>query len=251
MSKELTQGLFNFRLFIILICNALTTVAKEDTKLTQPSCGLWEVYYFRQISRGASKTARSEKRGRQQQKKNLETPGLFRAFRWWGRRKEIWARQTARWAHFAWRAKKKEYLLVVYNPRQKILETLMHVPFPLQCWEVIAKFRGYNNIAKRGEETKVNKIFQSVSRFLSEIVALTVKKLTCFWWTRTRKIDAPFILWWPNNVWCYDNRNVTCIHFVHFTIFREFTKKLDQVPNEGENKKKTVRIIFENQASRK
>ena len=133
----------------------------------------------------------------------------------------------------------------------KILETPMHVPFPLQCWDVIAKFRGYNNIAKRREETKVKKIFQSVSRFLSEIVALTVKKVTCFWWTRTRKIDIPFILWWPNNVWCYDNRNVTCIHFVHFTIFREFTKKLDQVPNEGENKKKTVRILFKNQASRK
>ena len=85
--------------------------------------------------------------------------------------------------------------------------------------------------------------FPKCLRFLFETVAFTVKKLTCFWWTRTRKIDIPFILWWPNDVWCYDNRNVTCIHFVHFTIFREFTKKLDQVPNEGENKKKTENYI--------
>ena len=240
-----------FRLLIILICNALTAVAKEDTKLTQPARRLWEVSFLRQIVEAHPNREKPEARASATEEKSRDSwpvPGVQMVGT--AQRDLSWT-NSAFWAHFAWRAKKKEYLFVAYNPRQKILATLMHVRFPLQCWEVIAKFRGYNNIAKRGEETKVNKIFQSVSRFLSEIVALTVKKLTCFWWTRTRKIDAPFILWWPNNVWCYDNRNVTCIHFVHFTIFREFTKKLDQVPNEGENKKKTVRIIFENQASRK
>ena len=52
----------------------------------------------------------------------------------------------------------------------KILETPMHVPFPLQCWDVIAKLRGYNNIAKGRGKTKRSRIFQSVSRFLSKIV---------------------------------------------------------------------------------
>ena len=50
----------------------------------------------------------------------------------------------------------------------------MHIPFPLQCWHVIAKLRGYNNSAKRKGRrgTKEGKIFQSVSRFLSKIVVL-------------------------------------------------------------------------------
>ena len=52
----------------------------------------------------------------------------------------------------------------------KIPETPMHVPFPLQCWDVIAKLRGYNNIAKGRGKTKGSRIFQSVSRFLSKIV---------------------------------------------------------------------------------
>ena len=43
-------------------------------------------------------------------------------------------------------------------------------PFPLQCWDVIAKLRGYNNIAKGRGKTKGSRIFQSVSRFLSKIV---------------------------------------------------------------------------------
>jgi len=47
----------------------------------------------------------------------------------------------------------------------------MHVPFPLQCWDVIAKLCGYNNIAKGRGKTKGSRIFQSVSRFLSKIVA--------------------------------------------------------------------------------
>ena len=163
MSKELAQGLFNFRLLIILTCNALTAVAKEDTKLTQPSRGLWEVYYFRQISRGASKTARSEKRGRQRQKKNLETPGLFRVFRWWGRRKEIWAGQTARWAHFAWRAKKKEYLFVVYNPRQKSLERLCTSLSLCNVEMWLQSFVATITLQKGGRKrkwTKFSKVFQ-------------------------------------------------------------------------------------------
>ena len=52
----------------------------------------------------------------------------------------------------------------------KILETVMHVPFRLQCWDVIAKLRGYNNIAKGRGKTKGSRIFQSASRFLSKIV---------------------------------------------------------------------------------
>ena len=35
----------------------------------------------------------------------------------------------------------------------------MHTPFPLQCWDVIAKLHGYNNIAKGrggGDERKQN-----------------------------------------------------------------------------------------------
>ena len=46
----------------------------------------------------------------------------------------------------------------------------MHVPFRLQCWDVIAKLRGYNNIAKGRGKTKGTRIFQSASRFLSKIV---------------------------------------------------------------------------------
>jgi len=53
----------------------------------------------------------------------------------------------------------------------KIHETPMHVPFPLQCWHVIAKLRGYSNIAKGMGKTKGSRILQSVSRFLSKIVA--------------------------------------------------------------------------------
>ena len=50
----------------------------------------------------------------------------------------------------------------------------MHVPFPLQCWHVIAKLSGYNNsTTRKGRRGKKGgKIFQSVSRFLSEIVVL-------------------------------------------------------------------------------
>ena len=46
----------------------------------------------------------------------------------------------------------------IYNPRApKVLETPMHVPVPLQCSDVIAKLRGYNNIAKgRGNEREQN-----------------------------------------------------------------------------------------------
>jgi len=51
----------------------------------------------------------------------------------------------------------------------------MHVPFPLQCWDVIEKLRGYNNIAKGRGKTKGSRIFQSVSRFLSKIVASSLK----------------------------------------------------------------------------
>ena len=42
----------------------------------------------------------------------------------------------------------------------------MHTPFPLQCWDVIAKLHGYNNIAKgRGggggrKEAKFSKVFE-------------------------------------------------------------------------------------------
>ena len=46
----------------------------------------------------------------------------------------------------------------------------MHVHFRLQFWDVIAKLRGYNNIAKGRGKTKGSRIFQSVSRFLSKIV---------------------------------------------------------------------------------
>ena len=46
----------------------------------------------------------------------------------------------------------------------------MHVPFRLQCRDVIAKLRGYNNIAKGRGKTKGSRIFQSASRFLSKIV---------------------------------------------------------------------------------
>lgn len=49
----------------------------------------------------------------------------------------------------------------------KILETHMHFPFPLQCWEVIATFHGYKNIAKGRRKRKGSEIFQSFSRFLS------------------------------------------------------------------------------------
>ena len=52
----------------------------------------------------------------------------------------------------------------------KILETPMHVPFCLQCWDVIAKLRGYNNITKWRGKRKGSRIFQSASRFLSKIV---------------------------------------------------------------------------------
>ena len=49
----------------------------------------------------------------------------------------------------------------------KVLET------PLQCGDVLAKLRGYNNISERRRrgEDKESTIFQSVSGFLSEIVA--------------------------------------------------------------------------------
>ena len=53
----------------------------------------------------------------------------------------------------------------------------MHVPFPLQCWDVIAKLRGYNNIAKGRGKTKGGRIFQCVSRFLSKIVAISKKRV--------------------------------------------------------------------------
>ena len=53
----------------------------------------------------------------------------------------------------------------------------MHSPFPLQCWDVIEKLCGYNNIAKGREEMKESRILQSVSRFLSEIVACTNPKV--------------------------------------------------------------------------
>ena len=66
MSKELAQGSFNFPLLIILICNALTAVAKEDTKLTQPARRLWEVSFFRQLLEAHPKPRWSQKRGRQQ-----------------------------------------------------------------------------------------------------------------------------------------------------------------------------------------
>ena len=57
----------------------------------------------------------------------------------------------------------------IYNPRQKSLKCqYMHVPFPLQCWHVIAKLCGYNNIAKGRGKQKGSK-FSSVSSFLSEI----------------------------------------------------------------------------------
>ena len=62
----------------------------------------------------------------------------------------------------------------------------MHVPFPLQCWEVTSKLHGYNNVAKGRGKTKGSRIFQSVSRFLSKIVvSLTVNwcKHTDFWYT--------------------------------------------------------------------
>ena len=59
----------------------------------------------------------------------------------------------------------------------KNLETPMHSPFPLQYWDMIAKLHGYNNIAKGREEMKGSRIFQSVSRFLSEVVACTNPKV--------------------------------------------------------------------------
>ena len=62
----------------------------------------------------------------------------------------------------------------------------MHVPFPLKCWDVIAKLRGYNDIARGRGKTKGSRIFQSISRFLSKIVvSLTVSwcKHTDFWYT--------------------------------------------------------------------
>ena len=57
---------------------------------------------------------------------------------------------------------------------------------------MIAKLRGYNNIAKGREETKESRILQSVSRFLSEIVACTNPKvistsLKFFWMSRIDK----------------------------------------------------------------
>ena len=52
----------------------------------------------------------------------------------------------------------------IYNPRQKSLKhQYIHAPFPLQCWHVIAKLRGYNNITKRrGKQkgSKFSKVFQ-------------------------------------------------------------------------------------------
>ena len=45
----------------------------------------------------------------------------------------------------------------------KMLETPVHVPFPLQCGDVTAKLRGYNNIANgRGKrkEAEFSKVFQ-------------------------------------------------------------------------------------------
>ena len=41
----------------------------------------------------------------------------------------------------------------------------MHTPFPLQCWDVIVKLHGYNNIEKgRGgggrKEAKFSKVFE-------------------------------------------------------------------------------------------
>ena len=41
----------------------------------------------------------------------------------------------------------------------KVLEKPMHVPFPLQCWDVITMLRGYNNMAKgrkRGKQREQN-----------------------------------------------------------------------------------------------
>ena len=49
--------------------------------------------------------------------------------------------------------------------------------FPLQCWDVIVKLRGCNNIAKGKEKTKESRILQSVSMFLSAIVACTIPKV--------------------------------------------------------------------------
>ena len=44
----------------------------------------------------------------------------------------------------------------------------MHVPFPLQCWDVMAKLRDKNNIAKGSGETKGRKIVQSSSAHVEE-----------------------------------------------------------------------------------
>ena len=58
----------------------------------------------------------------------------------------------------------------ICNPRApKVLETPMHVPFLLQCSDVIAKLRGCNDIAK-GRGKRKGAEFSSVSRFLSDIV---------------------------------------------------------------------------------
>ena len=81
----------------------------------------------------------------------------------------------------------RRYSHVNRQSSPKILETPMHVPFALQCWDVIAKLRGYNNITngRGGGGKKGSRIFQSVSRFLSQIVVklLLLLGVSCGSWS--------------------------------------------------------------------
>ena len=48
----------------------------------------------------------------------------------------------------------------------------MHVSFPLQCWDVIAKLRGYINIAEREGENESEQNFPKCFKVF-KIVVLT------------------------------------------------------------------------------
>ena len=96
-------------------------------------------------------------------------------------------------------------IFAIYNLHQKSLKHLqcIHIPFPMQCWDVIAKLHDYNNIAKGREEMKGSRILQSVSRFLSELVnghgnSHPVNLELSFSWEWIRCWKSSIFLW----LWC-------------------------------------------------
>ena len=69
----------------------------------------------------------------------------------------------------------------------KILETPLHVPFPLQCWDVIAKSRVYINTAK-GEGKKIEQNFPNCFKAFAWDC---LKRWKIFWSIRKRLVVAP------------------------------------------------------------